>query len=450
MRFIKKHPLLIIFILGLLLRFSLVFLDFSWDVNNHMTWAKDLVNRGFVNFYDKISSNVFASAYPNYPPLANFIFYFTYPLQSIIHKIAWFINVTIPPFPSKLIFFIETRTFFAATFKVPAIVADLGIAWLCYLFAKKIVPNNKKLHLLAPILILFNPAVFQNSSYWGQIDAIPIFFILLSTYLLLFSKKYLLSGILFTLALLVKPTAFVYLPVYLFFFIKKFGFLNLIKTFLVGNLIFLISFLPFLTNINDFFAPYKIYAEKIMAAQSLPYVTNGAFNFWVLVTGFNGIKDTAPFILGLSYRLWGYLIVGVIFAITIYYFSKEKDKISSFFYITFLVSFACFLFLTKMHERYSLLPLPFLLIASLKNKQLFRWFIVLSIISYLNLYHSWPVPNLAPLMEAFSIIYVSVLIAFANLLIFFYLLWQFKKYGTMKLEVKKRKAVKSSVSLVKL
>ncbi len=132
--------------------------------------------------------------------------------------------------------------------------------------------------------------------------------------------------------------------------------------------------------------------------------------------------------------------------LTIYYFSKVKDKISSFFYATFLVSFACFLFLTKMHERYSLLPLPFLLLVCLNNKKLLKWFIVLSLISYLNLYHSWPVPNFVLLMNAFSIIYLSNFISLINFLIFFYLLLQFKKYDTMKLGVKKRKAVKSSLA----
>jgi len=99
-------------------------------VNNHIAWAKDLYIRGFQGFYEKQSSEVYATLYPNYPPLSLFIFYLVYPLQSIIYKIAWWLNLAIRVFPSNLIFFIQKRILLAAMFKLPAIAADLGIAWL--------------------------------------------------------------------------------------------------------------------------------------------------------------------------------------------------------------------------------------------------------------------------------------------------------------------------------
>src|SRR3989338_9814267 len=111
--FINKHSLLSFFVLGLLLRFSLLFIDYSWDINNHIVWAKDLWQRGFSGFYETPSSEVYATIYPNYPHLSLFIFYLVYPLQSFIYSIAWWLNLTIPLFPSKLIFFIQSRAFLA-------------------------------------------------------------------------------------------------------------------------------------------------------------------------------------------------------------------------------------------------------------------------------------------------------------------------------------------------
>src|SRR3990172_7298581 len=236
--FIKKHSLLSFFVLGLLLRFSLLFIDYSWDINNHIVWAKDLWQRGFSGFYETQSSEVFATIYPNYPPLSLFIFYFVYPLQTIVEKIAWQINITFPLFPSKLIFFIQSRAFLAATFKLPAVFADLGIAWLCYLFAKKLFPLKSRVKNLTSIFILFNPAFFTNSTMWGQIDSIPIFFVLISIYLLIFTRKSLFSGFFFVLAILVKPTALVFLPLYLIFFIRKYSLIYFLKTFLIANFLF--------------------------------------------------------------------------------------------------------------------------------------------------------------------------------------------------------------------
>src|SRR3990167_2170001 len=445
-KLLKKQPLFLILFLGLFLRLSLLFLDYSWDVHNHIVWAKDLWQSGFAGFYEKQSSEVYATIYPNYPPLAIFIFYLFYPLQSIIEKIAWQINIALPLFPSKLIFFIQSRTFLAAVMKLPAVFADLGIAWLCFLIVLRLrsgQAKNKMVAILAVSFVLFNPAFFYNSSLWGQIDIIPIFFVLFSFYLLLFNKRYLLSGLVFTFALLVKPTAFVYLPLYIIFFINKYSLINFLKTFLIANFIFLISFFPYLKNLNNLLLPYSIYSEKILAAQSLPYVTNGAFNFWVLITGFAGIKDTAPFLFGISYGLWGYFITGsfIIFVLVKFFrhsgkrverarpesnndsgvpFDFAQGPQNDIFLAFFLIAFAAFLFLTKMHERYSILPLPFLLLVGLKNQNLLKWFVILSLISLLNLYHSWPVPRLDFLTNILYLPFITTGISLVNVFIFFY------------------------------
>lgn len=421
MKLAKKYPLLTLVILGLLLRLSLLFIDFSWDINNHIAWAKDLHNRGFSGFYETVSSEVYATVYPNYPPLSLFIFYLVYPLQAIIYSVAWWLNLTFPLFPSKLIFFLKDRVFLAAAFKLPAIIADLAIAWLCFLIVKKTVPKNKKIHLLIPSLILFNPAFFYNSALWGQIDSIPVFFVLSSIYLLLFTRKSIFSGFFFVLAILVKPTALVYLPLYIIFFIRKYSLINFLKSFLLSLLLFYFSFIPFLDNLSNPLLPFTIFSKKILAAQSLPFVTNGAFNFWVLVTGFEGIKDTAPFIFGISYKLWGYFITGFIFSLVTYSFFNKKDRVTAFFYAVFLLALASFLFLTKMHERYSLLPLLFLLLAGLKSQKLFRWFVVLSLISFLNLYHSWPVPKVPFFADLLYFPFVTASISLFQVVLFLYL-----------------------------
>src|SRR3989338_1324575 len=239
MDFIKKHlQVFFLFFFGLIIRLSIIFVDYSWDVNNHMVWAKDFLTRGPQNFYETQSSNVFANLTPNYPPLAIFTFVVMRLFSPLIHNFYWWLNIRITLIPSDVIFFLEKIVFLAGLMKIPAILADLGIAFLIFLFAKKIIPKNKKNQIIAVSLVLFNPVFIYNSGLWGQIDSIPIFFVLSSVYLLLNTRRSIISTILFTLALLVKPTALVFLPVYIILFIKKFGIKKSILNLFIANIIF--------------------------------------------------------------------------------------------------------------------------------------------------------------------------------------------------------------------
>lgn len=419
MSFIKKHLLFFLFLLGLILRLLIIFYDYSWDVNNHMVWARDFLTRGPQNFYETQSSNVFATLTPNYPPLAIFIFVVMKLINPLIHSVYWWMNIYIPLTPSNFIFFLEKLVFLAALMKVPAILADFGIAFLVFLFAKKMIPKNTKGQIIAVSLILFNPAFIYNSALWGQIDSIPIFFVLLSIYFLLYTKRSVISSIIFMLALLVKPTALIFLPVYIILFIKKFGIKKSIINLFIANIIFCLFFLPFTLS------PYTTYLNKILAAQSLPYVTNGALNFWVFIAGFRGIKDVTPFLLNISYRYFGYLIVGSINIFIILRLIKSKKITEDFFTALFIASFAAFLFLTKMHERYSLLPLVFLLVYSFKKTKFTGWFIILSIISFINHYRNWAVPRIEPMTKIIEGMPFAYVISTINVLIFFYLFRSF-------------------------
>ena len=425
MSFIKKHFLFLLFFFGLIIRLSIIFVDYSWDVNNHMVWAKDFLTRGPQNFYGIQSSNVFASLTPNYPPLAIFIFVVMRLFLPLIHGIYWWLNIHISIIPSNFIFFLEKIIFLAALMKIPAILADLGIALLIYLFAKKIIPKNKKSQIIATSLVLFNPAFIFNSSLWGQIDSIPIFLVLSSVYFLLYTRRSIIPTVLFTLALLVKPTALVFLPVYIIFFVKKFGLKKSIFSLFIANIIFCLFFFPFIKDKNIFLYPYEIYFNKILEAQSLPFVTNGAFNFWVLITGMKEVKDIAPFVFGISYRYFGYMTVGLINIFVILHFIRSKKIIEDFFIALFINTFAAFLFLTKMHERYSLLSLVFLLLFSLKKIKFINWFILLSAISLLNHYHSWAVPRIEFLVDIINSLPFVYVVSLTNIVIFFYLFKSF-------------------------
>lgn len=422
--FIKKHPLFIFIILGLLLRLFMIFYDYGFDVNNHIVWAEDLWRRGFSGFYETRSSMAFGTDYPNYPPFAQLIFYLVYPLQVISHAIIWWFNISFPPFPSNLIFFIETKTFLAGMFKLPGIFTDIGIAYVVYLYAKRIAPKDKSVRLIASSLVLFNPAFFFTSALWGQIDSIPILFVLISFYFALFSEWYLVSGILFLLSFLVKPTTLVFLPIYAIFFLVKFKFQKTIKTLIVTLVIFWVAFFPFFKLGNILTYPFVTYIDAILAKQSLLFVTNGAFNFWVLITQLRGIKDTVPFLFSISYRMWGIIFTSILYIILIYRFVKKEANPKKFFQVSLLTAFTAFIFLTKMHERYLMLPLSMLLLLYIVEKKYLVFFLLLSVLSFLNLYHSWAVPKIEPFIKLIQSPELTMSVSLINTSLLVYLLFR--------------------------
>lgn len=68
--------------------------------------------------------------------------------------------------------------------------------------------------------------------------------------------------------------------------------------------------------------------------------------------------------------------------------------------------------------------LPFLLLFSLKNRYAFKIFILLSIFSFLNLYHSWAVPKIDILFRIVDSRTGYMLFSAGAVLLFFNLLRQ--------------------------
>lgn len=431
MKFIKERSLIIIFLIGLLIRVALMFIASSFDVNNHISWAQDAAARGLPGFYETPSKEVYAWLYPNYPPLAIFIFYLVFIIKQPVFNVLWWLNLKLPFFPSKIFSFLGTREYTTGFYKIPAIIFDLVLAYLCYLFAKKLFPKDKQKHILAVSLILFNPMFFYISGLWGQIEVIVLSFFLISLYLLVFSKKPVLSFVFFVLSFLVKPVIIIFLPIYLIYFFKKYRWKEIIYSLIIGNLIFWLSFLPFYKSRNIFIYPYMTYINKIILSQSMDRVSNSAFNFWSINPQLMQIKDITKIVGSFSYQILGLIMVIIFYSIIICLYLKKTKSIMAFFYAIFLTGFSYIMFSTRMHERYFIYLLPFIFLISLKENKYFKWTIFLSILFFLNLFYSWSIPYfnwMGPLKNNITIALLSLI----NFLSFLYLL--FKMNGRFLIE----------------
>lgn len=252
MSFFGKKPsrLTQIIILGLTLRLILLFLDFGFDVNNHIVWAKEAIKYGLPGFYERAQVERFTTTYPNYSPLAIFLFIIAYGLYQFVFKATWRVNLWLPLFPSKLVIFLEKRQALAGFMKLPAVFFDLALVVLIYRWIRMKKDKNNIFGPLAAVsFILFNPGFFYNSSYFGQIESIPLFFILLSLYLLFFSKmheRHLQQALPFLLVVGLKDKKFLKA----FFYFSLVYFINIYHNWPVPKIIFLENFVnsPMVVN----------------------------------------------------------------------------------------------------------------------------------------------------------------------------------------------------------
>ncbi len=356
----------------------------SFDINNHISWSQDLVNRGFPGFYETVSHEVYSSLYPNYPPLILDIFLSFYLTKKPIFDILWWLNLHLPIFPSNLMFFLGNREFLIGLMKLPGIIFDFLLAIIVYLFVKKIMGKKPNSWWLASIFVIFNPIFIYLSSLWGQVESVNLFFILSSIYLLLYSRQAVASLVLFVLSLLIKPTGLIFLPVYLVYFLKTFGWKKFYLSLAVSNFVFILVYLPFYKTGNVFLFPYLSYWQKVVNGLALSYVSNSAFNFWSIFPGLTGVKDQTLFLNLISYRFLGLIIVAIFYLLIIF---RGKN----FYYSLFLAGFAFIVFSTRMHERYFIYLLPFLFLIALREKKYFIWLIICSIFFFINIYYFGPI-----------------------------------------------------------
>lgn len=426
----KKRTVIVIFLLGFVFRLLLTLVDYSGDVNNHINWAMSGARYGFTGFYERSFFRLYGTAHANYPPLTMILFSLCYRLYSLTGILIWKLNLALPLFPSRLVFiWQEQENILPAFLKVPAILADIGIAFFVYQIVKKTIKKNSNKPIIFASLVLFNPAFFYNSSYWGQIESLPLFFVLGAFYFLIYRKRHILSAVFMTLAILSKQTAVIFIPLYGLIFIRKLPIKKLLGSIVSSLAVFLVVFFPFIGKNNLLTYPFITYWNRIMIAFGSEYLTAHAFNFWGLMYGLGHIPDSRVTLLGLSVRWWSLIYVYLIMLIILYILHKRKYRTDDIFMAGFLIALSIFLFSTRMHERHISNVLPFVLLSCIYDRRIIIFFLFISFFAFLNLYSGWWSPHFEPIIGFFSSpILVNLLIIGLILCFFiFFIRYAYKK-----------------------
>lgn len=379
-------------LIAFLFRIILSFIVWHPDLNNHIDWGIRFWDYGPGRFY---TANVWSFDWPNQPPGTAVIFALMRKLYEMVFAIFWWINITIPPFPSNIMLFFEERLY-PAFLKLPGIIADLGIGFLIY----KYFNSQKKVWqgTLGAGVFLFNPVVWYNSSLWGQTDSVVNFFGLLSI-LALINKRIVLALVSIALSLFIKASLVILLPVVLIALIgQRYSLSEWKRAIFVTVLIIGILTLPFSQG-EPFSWLFNLYQQKIFGNR-LELITANAFNFWAFLTGIHARSH--ELLLGpLPFKMWGILSFSIsLVPILILLFRKQNANIT--LWACFLALFSSFIFLTGVHERYLYPVFPILTILAVQNLKTFVFLVLLSLIHLLNLYNFWWYPRIDILVTLLS------------------------------------------------
>ncbi len=300
------------------------------DINNFSAWAQQLANVGIPDFY---TSGIWA----DYPPGYMYVLYVCGMLGKLFGVVAG-------------------HPLFTLFVKLPAMLADLGCAYLIYRFAKNRFSERASLFLCA--LMALNPMVLLDSAIWGQMDSILTLILALALWFYLRGNKPVCAA-LFVLGVLVKPQMLAFGPLLFVVFAvdivkdPKQGFKSLGLSILAGVGTLLLVALPFSKGQGTLWL-WDLYTN---AANLYRYASVNAFNFYALL-GMNWAQDSTVVLFGLRAAQIGMGSIVIMCATVGILYVRDGEK-HALIPLCAILMWGIFAFSQNMHERY-LFPSIFL------------------------------------------------------------------------------------------
>lgn len=327
---------------------ALCYYGHKTDMACFVGWSDSLFNDGLGSFYT-------SEGFHDYPPGYVYVMYILGALKALFDPQGGALQLLI---------------------KMPAIIADLVSGYIVYRVASKKFGNDVSAVLTA--LVVLNPAYIMDSAIWGQVDSILALFCLLTVYFAA-ERKLIPAFFMFAIGILIKPQALFFAPIVILgiidtVWLQGFTMEKFVKN-LLGGLaaiaFMFISFLPF--GVGEVI---KQYTETMGQYE---YMTVNAFNIYGAI-GKNWEK------LGTASTVFGYLMIAVVVAYSVYVFLKSKSP-AKYYICSFILAFGMYMMAIKMHERYAfpgIIMLMFALIAVPTTKN-FIMYGLFSLTQYFNM-----------------------------------------------------------------
>lgn len=429
---LKNNKGIIIFLVAaFIFRLYLTPLGFHDDIYSNTAWGQWIFQNGIKGFYE---ADGWINSSPTQPPLISLLYGFNLWLYERLMFVFANLGIFIATYhlaPTKMIWFFDFAIWFGnsmygvtpfkfgalISMKLVAIVADLTIALVIYCLAKS---ANKSRPALWSAIYLFSPFSWYLSGLWGQYDQLSFFFLLL-TFIFLVKRFLFFSPLLLLISAELKPTSLIFIPLFLWIYLRS---KPTIMEFIAGWLTAFIFFVFSIWIFTDRDLMNFIQGELIprIFFKSEFRVSTNAFNFWRIFIGNAALnQDTILFLI--PTKIWGYLIF-----LLLYIYSLKLLKIFStenIFKALFLIGFGGWLFLTNMLDRYLFAGIVLLLIISIYQKKFLKYWIILSLIFWLNLYNQWWFPNNLDFLKEILIwqnYLISRILAVINVVLFLVIL----------------------------
>jgi hypothetical protein len=430
--------LLLILIISFAGRLLLSPLGFHVDILSNAEWGQWIYKNGFLGFYN---NTIWIYSWPTQPPLISLIYGFDNWLYIFLLELFRSTGNAIVLYhlaPGHMVWFFEfikwfdtTKTSTEAVFstgylasvKILPILADLGISVVIYLVAKRI--KDIKYPFLWSAIYLLSPFSWYLSALWGQYDQISFLPLLLAVILESKNKLSWLTPFLVLLAICIKPTALILVPFFIYIYFKNKPKVISVAVSFALCLLFLFITTRIFTEKNLFdFVVNDLY--RIIFAKAAPRLSGNSFNFWRLLQGFAAHETDSKFFFIPAY-IWSliFYIALNLAAFGIYI----KGNLKSTFSAMFLASAGSWLFMTNMLERYFFIGIVSGLLLCLYNKKLFKYWIALSLIFWINLFSQWWFPEfLSPLkiIILWQNELITKFLAIINVYIFFRMIFLLK------------------------
>jgi Gpi18-like mannosyltransferase/4-amino-4-deoxy-L-arabinose transferase-like glycosyltransferase len=282
------------------------------DVGTFSAWASDVFRLGPSGFY---RDGYFA----DYPP--GFLY------------VLWLVGA------AGAVFHLDPGSpVFLLILKLPALLADVGGAWVLA------VMGGKPWKLLVPLVWLLSPLAATDSALWGQVDAV-FSLALLAAFWLLETRRLTPAAVLLAVAVLLKPQALVAAPLAVLWLLSERPSWKSIRLPLAAFVVTAaVLALPFAWNKPPLWL-FGLYAQTL---GSYDFASLNAANLWYLL-GRNWAA--ASDVWGLPLNVWGSLAAGV--AALALGWAVWKSRLSGrWLFGAFGLYVVLFAFGTKMHERY--------------------------------------------------------------------------------------------------
>ena len=286
--------------------------------------------------------------------------------------------------------------------KLPASLADIGLALLA-LYALRDRPGWA---VAAAAAIMFLPAIFYVSAWWGQYESIYLLFALAAVVFALEDRIPIAAAAL-ALALMTKPQALPFLVPFAAWFWARGGPRGFFTATIVGAAIIGVLWLPFVPAGGPLHYLQGVgqYQDQVLAVLSLR-----AWNLWWIIQSMVGggqfVSDSNPILGPLTPRHVGYGLTALLEVVV--FMAVLRDARPRTFILGLVASaLIAFCFLTTMHERYAYGAIIFLIL--LIPERRFRWLAAtLGVVFTLNLVAAIPpTPRIGDLIPIDGVIGIA-------------------------------------------